>query len=31
VFEGMLVSVKKDGGLIFHNINGCISIINLNK
>jgi hypothetical protein len=32
VSEWMLVSVKKkDGGLIFHNLNGCIRTINLNK
>jgi hypothetical protein len=31
VSEWMLVSVKKDGGLVFHNLNGCIRTINLNK
>jgi hypothetical protein len=31
VSEWMLVSVKKDGGLAFHNLNGCIRTINLNK
>jgi hypothetical protein len=27
VSEWMLVSVKKDGGLVFHNLNGCIRTI----
>jgi hypothetical protein len=27
----MLISVKKDGGLVFHNLNGCIRTINMNK
>jgi hypothetical protein len=32
VSEWMLISVKKkDGGLVFHNLNGCIRAINLNK
>jgi hypothetical protein len=31
VSEWVLVSVKKDGGLVFHNLNGCIRTINLNK
>jgi hypothetical protein len=31
VSEWMSVSVKKDGGLVFHNLNGCIRTINLNK
>jgi hypothetical protein len=28
VSEWMLISVKKDGGLVFHNLNGCIRTIN---
>jgi hypothetical protein len=31
VSEWMLVFVKKDGGLVFHNLNGCIRTINNNK
>jgi hypothetical protein len=31
VSEWMLISVNKDGGLVFHNLNGCIRTINLNK
>jgi hypothetical protein len=31
VSEWMLVSVKKDGELVFHGLNGCIRAINLNK
>jgi hypothetical protein len=31
VSEWMLISVKTDGGLIFHNLNGCKRTINLNK
>jgi hypothetical protein len=31
VSEWMLAPVKKDGGLVFHNLNGCIRTINLNK
>jgi hypothetical protein len=31
VSKWMLISVKKDGGLAFHNLNGCIRTINLNK
>jgi hypothetical protein len=31
VSEWMLISVKKDGGLVFHNLNGCRRTINLNK
>jgi hypothetical protein len=31
VSEWMLVSVKKDGELAFHNLNSCIRTINLNK
>jgi hypothetical protein len=31
VSEWMLASVKKDGGLVFHNLNGRIRTINLNK
>jgi hypothetical protein len=31
VSEWMLVSVKTDGELVFHSLNGCIRTINLNK
>jgi hypothetical protein len=29
--NGCWYLLKKDGGLIFHNLNGCIRTINLNK